>query len=76
MAIGFSAGNGVVVAQYFGAGDESRVRSNASTGILFLMTLGAISAVTGIVIARPAYAFPVNVPDSFLELTLVYFRII
>ncbi len=75
VAIGFSAGNGVVVAQYFGAGDESKVRTNASTGILFLMILGAISAVIGIVIARPAYACLVSVPESFLELTLVYFRI-
>lgn len=75
IAIGFSAGNGVVVAQHFGAGDEKQVRANASTGILFLMVLGVITAVVGIVIARPAYVYLVNVPEDFLELTLVYFRI-
>lgn len=75
VAIGFSAGNGVVVAQHFGAGEEKNVRANASTGILFLMILGIISAVFGIAIARPAYMYFVNVPDSFLEMTLVYFRI-
>ncbi len=75
LAIGFSGGNGVVVAQYFGAGDEKNVKTNASTGILFLMVLGLISAIAGIAISRPAYVYLVNVPESFLDLTLVYFRI-
>ncbi len=75
VAIGFSAGNGVVVAQYFGAGDENKVRANASAGITFLMILGLIFAVIGIIVARPAYVYLVNVPESFLELTLLYFRI-
>ena len=75
LALGFSAGNGVVVAQQFGAGNEKEVRVNASTGILFLMMLGAAAAVIGIVLARPAYTLLVNVPESFLDLTLQYFRI-
>ena len=75
IATGFSAGNGVVVAQHFGAGNEKDVKKNASTGILFLMVLGIISAIVGILVAKPAYRYLVNVPDSFLELTLVYFRI-
>lgn len=75
LAIGFSAGSGVVVAQYFGAGDEKQVRSAASTGILLLLGLGLISSATGMIIARPAYTYFVNVPEDFLELTLVYFRI-
>lgn len=75
VAMGFSAGNGVVVAQYYGAGDEKEVRANASTGILFLMVLGAAAAVIGLAIARPAYVHLVNVPDDYLELTLLYFRI-
>ena len=52
VAIGFSAGNGVVVAQYFGAGDENKVRANASAGITFLMILGLIVAVIGIIVAK------------------------
>ena len=74
IAIGFSAGNGVVVAQHFGAKDEKRVRANASTGILFLMTLGFISAFLGIVTSRPAYTYMLNVDKSILGLTLTYFR--
>lgn len=75
LAMGFSAGNGVVVAQHYGAGDEKQVRENASTGILLIMGMGVVSTVLGLLIARPAYIYLVNVPDSFLELTLVYFRI-
>ena len=75
IALGFSAGNGVVVAQHYGAGDQKQVRENASTGILFLMILGAASAIVGIAVSRPAYEHFVHVPDSFLDLTLVYFRI-
>ena len=39
------------------------------------MVLGLISAVVGIAISRPAYVYLVNVPESFLDLTLTYFRI-
>ena len=46
IAMGFSTGNGVVVAQYYGANDEEEVRLNASTGILFLMGLGVAAALT------------------------------
>ena len=75
IAMGFSAGNGVVVAQHYGAGDEAQVRRNASTGILFLMVLGVIFAALGISVARPAFTYLVNVPESYLDLTLQYFRI-
>ncbi len=75
IAIGFSAGNGVIVAQHYGAGNEAQVRENASTGILFLMALGVVFALLGIVVARPAFMHIVNVPGSYLDLTLRYFRI-
>ena len=75
LALGFSAGNGVVVAQHYGAGDEAQVRENASTGILFLMVLGAVFALLGVLVARPAFTHLVNVPESYLDLTLQYFRI-
>lgn len=75
IAIGFSAGNGVIVAQHYGAGDEVQVRENASTGILFLMALGVVIALLGIAVARPAFVYIVNVPESYLDLTLRYFRI-
>lgn len=75
LAIGFSAGNGVVVAQHYGAQNEKLVRENASTGILLITGMGLVSTIVGLVIARPAYTYLVGVPEDYLELTLVYFRI-
>ena len=71
LAIGFSAGNGVIVAQYYGAGNEKEVRENASTGILLLLGMGIVATILGLVVARPAYRYLVNVPEEILELTLV-----
>ncbi len=75
IAIGISSGNGVLVAQHYGAGDTNGVRRNASTGIVMMLTLGAISALTGFLAARPVYRHLINVPPDFLELTVTYFRI-
>lgn len=75
LATGFSAGNGVLVSQFYGAGDEKQVKENASTGILLMLGMGLFATVAGILISRPAYAYLVDVPKDFLELTLQYFRI-
>ncbi len=75
IATGFASGCGVVIAQYFGAENEKQVKQSAGTGILFLMVLGVISSIISIVVSRPAYSHLVHVPDDFLELTLIYFRI-
>ena len=75
LATGFSAGNSVVVAQYYGAGDEKQVRANASTGILLIMGMGLVATIVGLLISRPAYTYLVGVPEEFLELTLQYFSV-
>lgn len=75
IAMGLSAGNGVVIAQYYGGKDERGVRHNASAGILFLMVLGVISAILGIIFARPALKYLVAVPAEILDLTVQYFMI-
>ena len=75
LATGFSAGNGVVVAQHYGNKNEKQVRANASTGILLMFGLGIISTIVGILVSRPAYTYLVAVDESFLEQTLQYFRI-
>ena len=75
IAMGFSAGNGVIVAQHYGARDMAKVRENASTGILFLMVLGVVFAALGFAVARPAFSHLVGVPEGYLDLTVQYFRI-
>ncbi len=75
IAMGISTGNGVVVAQYFGAKKEGQMREAASTGILLLLALGAAAAAIGILISRPVFTFVLDVPKGILETTIVYFRI-
>lgn len=75
LATGFSAGNGVVVAQHYGAGDEKQVRANASTGILLLMGMSIIATVAGLLVSRPAFVHFVAVEEELLEMTLQYFRV-
>ena len=73
VAIGLSGGNGVVVAQFYGAGDEKNVRRAASTGMIFMLILGVIITLFSLVLARPLFTHVVSVPGSFLHLTLLYF---
>ena len=75
VAIGFSAGNCVVVAQRFGARDDRGVRENAATGIVLLLAMGGSATVIGIVFSRFAYVRFVSTPDGILDSTLRYFRI-
>lgn len=75
IAIGFSAGNGVVIAQFFGAQNDKEVRRNASAGIFFLILLGCFAAVLGIVASAPIFKYIVAVPNELLDLTVMYFRI-
>ena len=75
IALGFSSGGGIVVAQHYGAKDEKQVRDNASTGILLLLGIGIAATIIGILVSRPAYTHLVAVPEELLEHTLVYFRV-
>lgn len=75
LAIGFAAGNGILVAQYYGAKNEQQVKNSASTGIILLLGMGAVSTIIGIALSRAAYIHMIAVPEEILEETLVYFRI-
>lgn len=75
IAMGFSAGNGIVVAQRYGAEDEPQVRANASTGILFLMVLSVIMALIGVIVAGPVSKHILDVPGEFIDMTVVYLKI-
>ena len=75
VAIGFSAGNGVVLSQHFGAQQFDDVRKDAATGLLFLGGLGLVFSVIAIVFSHTVYKYVVNVPTEILPETLTYFRI-
>ena len=75
LAIGFSAGNGVIVSQHYGAENEKQVKRSASTGILLLLGMGVVSTVLALVLSGPAYTYLIDVPKEILDQTLVYFRV-
>ena len=75
VALGISAGNGVVVAQRYGAEDADGVRTNAATGLLLMTTLGIAATVFGLAVSRVASVHLIAVPEGILEDTLLYFRI-
>lgn len=75
IAIGFSAGNGVLVAQYFGAGDMEKVHRAGAAGIVFMLLAGAAASAAGIIFSRWLYIHFVAVPPGILDDTLLYFRI-
>lgn len=74
LAIGFSAGNGVVIAQHYGAGNEKAVRRNASTGIIFLLGLGVLLSVVGMAVSEPALTHLIGVKPEYHDYALQYFR--
>ena len=75
LAMGFSAGNGVLVAQHYGAENEKQVKRSASTGILLLLGMGLVSTVVAILLSGPAYTYWMDVPKEILAQTMFYFRV-
>jgi len=75
VALGISAGNGVVVSQRYGAGDEQGTRANASLGLLLMGMLAIVATALGLAVSRPACKHLISVPPVILEDTLLYFRI-
>lgn len=75
LAIGFSIGAGVLIAQYCGAHREEMLRRYASTAILFLVGMGVVVSLFGVAAGEYILKNLLNVPAPMLELSILYFRI-
>ncbi len=75
VAMGISAGNGVIVSQRYGADDEHGTRANAAQGLLLMGGLAVAATLAGLAASRPACTHLISVPQEILEETLLYFRI-
>ena len=75
VALGFSNGCGVIVSQYFGAGDIPNVRRAVSTTLLTAIAGGILVSVIGLLIARPMLVYVLGTPDNILPLALTYMRV-
>jgi putative MATE family efflux protein len=75
LAIGFSIGAGVLVAQYYGAGRLDELRVYVSTALILMVSMGLAVSVVAIFTARPLLAGVLGTPDSLLEGAQLYFAI-
>ena len=75
LALGFSAGNGVVVAQFFGAKNMDKVRSSAALGLILLAGCGLLMTALGLAVAKPAFVYFIDTPPEILDLALKYYRV-
>lgn len=76
LAIGFSTGAGIIVAQYYGAQQREDMRRSTTTAILFVLALGLLMSIIGVVFAHPILKHFLGVPEEngVLDMAVTYFQ--
>lgn len=72
--LGLSAGIGIIVSQYFGAGKDTDVRRAIAGSVYLLIISSAVMTVLGIALARPVLML-LGTPEAILGNATVYFQI-
>lgn len=72
--IGLSVGTNVLVARYYGAGQEKEVSQTVHTAVLLSLVCGLILGVMGFVLARPLLEI-MGTPEDVLSKAALYMRI-
>lgn len=72
--IGLSVGSNVLIARYYGGGQEKEVSDTVHTAILLSIISGLILCVTGVVLARPLLEL-MGTPEDVLDKSVLYMRI-
>lgn len=75
LAIGFSIGAGVLIAQYYGADRREELREYASTSILLIAVMGVAISVLGVVSGEFLLKNLLHVPENMRGLSVQYFQI-
>ncbi len=75
LANGFSAGSSVLIAQLFGAGEEKRMRRQASSALLVMLAMGVFASIAGILISRFSLKYILATPESLLDMADTYFKL-
>lgn len=74
VCIGMSSGAGIVVAQYFGAGEKENIAKSIANSAYINILLAVITSVVGIICARPFLSL-LNTPDELMEDAVSYMQI-
>ena len=73
---GFSTGAGVVISQYYGAGDKEKVRKSVHTSILFMAVLSVALSILGVALTpfliRIIKAPPEVAAEEYIYLTIYF----
>ena len=73
---GFSTGAGVVISQYYGAGDKEKVRKSVHTSILFMAVLSVALSILGVALTpfliRRIKAPPEVAAEEYIYLTIYF----
>lgn len=72
--LGLSAGIGIVISQYFGAGDGSTVRKGIACSVYILLAASILLTLIGLTLARPILTF-LGTPEEIMQDAAVYFQI-
>ena len=72
--LGIASGATVILSQAYGAGDRDRVRKALHTAMALALTLGAVIAVAGILLA-PQVLARIGTPENCMEDAVTYCRI-
>lgn len=74
-AMGLGSGIGILVSQYFGAGNDKRVKKIIANSFYVSLSVGLIVSVIGVVFARSILSF-MQVPEEDFDYALTYMVII
>ena len=72
--IGLSVGTNVLIAHYYGAGQEKEVSETVHTSVLLSVICGIILTVLGVVLAKPLLEL-MGTPEDVLDKAALYMRI-
>lgn len=72
--IGLSVGSNVLIARYYGAGQEQEVSDTVHTAVLLSVISGVILCVAGIILAAPMLRW-MGTPEDVLDKAVLYMRI-
>lgn len=73
LVIGLSVGIGIIVAQYFGAGNEEMVKKTIGNAVYIIMTGAVIMSCVGFLAAKPILEL-LNTPEEIIGNSVIYMR--
>lgn len=75
LCMGLASGIGILVSQFFGAGEEKKVKSCIGQAIYVTLAAGILMSLLGALFARPILVLMKTPPEAFQD-ALIYMRIV